>query len=552
MQRFFWSVFGMSILCCFVAAQTPVKVGTSTITGKITIENQPIAGVNVVLHSGDNPNPMKDEKRQRVTTDAVGNYRFERLVAGKYRVEVSAPGYVSKQKNENRWERGSLINVVDNETIDKLDFNLIRGGVITGRLMEESGKPITELNLQLERINEKGEKVPFGTGEITDDRGIYRCYGLEPGKYLVSAGQNESAASLNLGGPKYKKTWYPGVPDQAKAQIVEVTIENEAINIDFRLPRMKKGFTVSGRVIEEATGKPVKGVGVGLGTLDEKGQLSGISFGGSFTNDEGEFKQSGLVPGKYTTMIFPVSGESDNFAKAVKFELKDEDYSNLEIKMIAGVSISGFAVLEGVDDPTLKQTFQRLAVSAYPVSGSQESENDFLFPSPTKIEPDGRFIIRGLHAGKLQLMLSNTELPDLKNFSLARIERDGAVVEKGIEANSGEKITGVRVVVTYASGRLSGQVTFANAPALSDYRILASVSQSEKPANRKGTTVDERGRFLIEGITGGVYELKVQAFLLKPGIVSGVEFPQATQSVTIPNNSEAKVLITLDFKGKGN
>lgn len=98
MRRFFCLVFGMSMLCCFAAAQAPVKVGTSTITGKITIESQPTAGVNVVLHSGDNPNPMKDDKRQRVTTDAAGNYRFERLLAGKYRVEVSAPGYVSKHK----------------------------------------------------------------------------------------------------------------------------------------------------------------------------------------------------------------------------------------------------------------------------------------------------------------------------------------------------------------------------------------------------------------------------------------------------------------------
>jgi 5-hydroxyisourate hydrolase-like protein (transthyretin family) len=552
MQRFFWSVFGMSILCCFVAAQTPVKVGTSTITGKITIENQPIAGVNVVLHSGDNPNPMKDEKRQRVTTDAVGNYRFERLVAGKYRVEVSAPGYVSKQKNENRWERGSLINVVDNETIDKLDFNLIRGGVITGRLMEESGKPITELNLQLERINEKGEKVPFGTAEITDDRGIYRCYGLEPGKYLVSAGQNESAASLNLGGPKYKKTWYPGVPDQAKAQIVEVTIENEAINIDFRLPRMKKGFTVSGRVIEEATGKPVKGVGVGLSTLDEKGQITGMSFGGSFTNDEGEFKQSGLVPGKYMTNVFPITGNSDGFAKPLKFELKDEDYSNLEIKMVDGVSIGGFAVLEGVDDPAIKQAFQGLTLQAFAQSAPQEMDSDFSFNSPGKIEADGRFLLRGLRAGKIQIMLNTFGTPNLKNFSLSRIERDSVPVEGGIEAKSGEKITGVRLVVAYAAGRLSGQVTLVNAPSLSEYRIMASVSQTEKPANNKGVSVDERGRFLIEGLAAGVYELKVNAFPMKPGTVNTAELPSVTQTVTIPHNNEAKVSLTLDFKGKGN
>ena len=554
MQRFGFllAVFAMSILCYAVGAQTPVKTGTSVITGKITIENQAAPGINVVMHSGDNPNPMKDDKRQKVTTDAAGNYRFERLVAGKYRVEVSAPGYVSKQKNENRWERGSLINVVDNETIDKLDFNLIRGGVITGRLMEENGKPITELNLALMRINEKGEKVPMGSAEVSDDRGIYRCYGLEPGKYLVSAGQGESDSSLNMGGVKFRKTWYPGVQDETKAQVVEVTIENEAINIDFRLPRMKKGFTVSGRVIEEATGKPVKGVGVGLATLNEQGHVSGMSFGGAFTNDDGEFKQTGLAPGKYMTNVFPITGNSDSFAKPFKFELKDEDYSNLEIKMVDGVSISGFAVLEGVDDPAIKQAFQGLTLHAFAQSAPQEMDSDFSFNAPGKIEADGRFLLRGLRAGKIQIMLNTFETPNLKNFSLSRIEREGAPVEGGIEAKSGEKINGVRLVVAYVSGRLSGQVTLANAPNLSEYRIMATVSQTEKPANNKGVSVDERGRFLIEGLAAGVYELKVNAFPMKPGPVNTAEFPSVTQTVTIPHNNEAKVSLTLDFKGKGN
>ncbi len=554
MQHFGYllAVFGMLILCYVAGAQTPAKSGTSVITGKITIENQAAPGINVVLHSGDNPNPMKDDKRQKVTTDAAGNYRFERLVAGKYRVEVSAPGYVSKQKNENRWERGSLINVVDNESIDKLDFNLIRGGIITGRLMEENGKPIPELTLQLKRLDEKGEKQPVNSLEISDDRGIYRCYGLEPGKYLVSAGQAESDASLNMGGAKFKQTWYPGVQDETKAQVVEVTIDNEAVNIDFRLPRMKKGFTVSGRVIEEATGKPVKGVGVGLATLNEKGQISGMSFGGSFTNDNGEFKQSGLVPGKYMTNVFPVMGNSDSFAKSVKFELKDEDYSNLEIKMVDGVSIGGFAVLEGVDDPTIKQAFQGLTIHAYAQSASQEPDAGFSFNAPGKIEADGRFLLRGLRAGKIQIMLNTFQSPNLKNFSLSRIERDGVPVEGGIEAKSGEKINGVRLVVAYSSGRLSGQVIFANAPTVNEYRIMASVSQKEKPGSGKGVPVDERGRFLIEGLAAGVYELKVNAFPMKPGSVNTAEFPSATQTVTIPHNNEAKVSLTLDFKGKGN
>jgi hypothetical protein len=72
----------------------------------------------------------------------------------------------------------------------------------------------------------------------TDDRGVYRIYGLAPGSYKVSVGQASSAGSavsiMGLGGSQYSKTFYPGVQEEAKATIIEQTAEAGKIEVELK------------------------------------------------------------------------------------------------------------------------------------------------------------------------------------------------------------------------------------------------------------------------------------------------------------------------------
>ena len=54
------------------------------------------------------------------------------------------------------------------------------------------GEPVVAVRVRALMIRDAKGQVPripgFGPEQSTDDRGIYRIYGLAPGTYLVSAG----------------------------------------------------------------------------------------------------------------------------------------------------------------------------------------------------------------------------------------------------------------------------------------------------------------------------------------------------------------------------
>jgi len=82
------------------------------------------------------------------------------------------------------------------ESVEDVDLKLVRGAVITGRVTDEEGKPVVEERIELQPADEKGgqrQMSPFSQNYQmfqTDDRGIYRLYGLPAGRYKVSVGSN--------------------------------------------------------------------------------------------------------------------------------------------------------------------------------------------------------------------------------------------------------------------------------------------------------------------------------------------------------------------------
>src|SRR5437764_1398768 len=88
-------------------------------------------------------------------------------------------------------------------------------GTIAGRVT---------VNPQVANVNLQGARHEPYNGNYTvmqtDDRGVYRIYGLPPGRYLVSAGipvGRDGGASMGRGNSYYPQTFYPGVRDEAKA-----------------------------------------------------------------------------------------------------------------------------------------------------------------------------------------------------------------------------------------------------------------------------------------------------------------------------------------------
>ena len=78
-----------------------------------------------------------------------------------------------------------------------LALGLPRGSVITGRIVDEFGEPLTGAQVRVLRYGYAAgarRLLPAGQSDRTDDQGTFRVFGLPPGEYVVSATLNEDRA----------------------------------------------------------------------------------------------------------------------------------------------------------------------------------------------------------------------------------------------------------------------------------------------------------------------------------------------------------------------
>src|SRR5215204_2955815 len=128
--------------------------------------------------------------RYRSVTDDNGNYRITNITPGMYMVFIKAPAFA--RADELSGEKSILVN--KGETIENVDFALVRGGVITGKVTDVDGNPLIEENVYVMPAGSEERRAYYQNinSARTDDRGIYRIFGLRAGSYTVAAGQGDT------------------------------------------------------------------------------------------------------------------------------------------------------------------------------------------------------------------------------------------------------------------------------------------------------------------------------------------------------------------------
>jgi len=520
---------------------------TGSISGRVRIGDKPAPGIAIVLATIDfGPNR---KSIAQATTDADGRFQLFEVPAGAFNVMPLAPVYVARNE-ANYGQPGKTVNVAVGEQIEGVDFTLMRGGVITGRVADADGHPVIEERVDLTPIdeaNKQRQSFPFNYYMYqTDDRGVYRIYGLPAGRYKVSVGQGKDSQFVSVGNARayYQRTFHPDVTDEAKAEPAEVTAGGEVANVDITVGHLLIGHQVSGRITDEK-GEPAASVMYGYGTLRNEGKAMGALGWGFQTNSQGEFTIENLLPGRYA--VFAASEiPSESYGEPVAFDITDSDVSGLEIKLRRGGSINGMAVIEGTDDKAVsaKLSQLQLRVSVSSQSLSPPSLNSI------NIGSDGSFRIGGLSPGKVRLYIWNFGRDVPKGFLLRRIERDGVEQRDGIEVAAGEKVTGVRVVLAYGTGIVRGQVKIEGGTLSEDSRLTVRVLRpgDRAPLNMRPVEVDSRGRFVIEGLAAGEYELALDTYL--PGTPSARRPLSVKQSIVVADGVESDVTMILDLAAR--
>src|SRR5262245_53716826 len=267
-----------------------------------------------------------------VITDEDGNFRAAGLAPSLYSINIAqAKEYTMQpltaaERREQRYYR----------TGDNVTITLVRGGVITGKVTNSDGQPIVGVQVFAMMVRDtEGHPVRQSSGggraRATDDRGIYRLFGLSPGTYLVSS----NGRMMYYGVSPYdgNVTTYHPSSNRDSATEVAVTSGGEVTGVDIRF-RGERGRFVSGTVTN-ASESPATYTNVILLST-----TSGIFTGSSNTrkdeNNRMGFSINGVTDGEYDLIAY--SGGNEGVGVAIsaprRVTVNNADVSGIELRLV--------------------------------------------------------------------------------------------------------------------------------------------------------------------------------------------------------------------------
>lgn len=510
------------LLCCaasIVSAQQPAtdkpelpKLGS--IKGRVIGEDgQPLAGIPVmaipigarnagVFAQGPGRQSGQPSAPSQATTDDDGNFEFTNLLPASYAISASVPGYVAPLPESEEESRTGIYLVGEFASI-----TLVKGGVITGKVFNPSGEPVTGISVIAIRIgNLNGEPDElslargFGRNWRTDDQGVYRIYGLIAGTYIVQAGQlGQGGQPGRPGGPGGALSPFNGnaptyYPSSARDAAIPLTIRPgyEASGIDIRY-RAEKGRSVGGKAIAAKTTDnndfspteirlSVAGTDSVIATAIQagRGQNPGFAFYGI---PDGDYEISARRSGN--------RGESDSVSEARRFAVRGADVVGLQLTLTPLALLNGKVVIEkaaansAAACPVPRKFFvQEITLAAQrddAATGSASTStarNGRLNLSRSTIPAaTGDYVFRNLEAGRWRLLpqlpddnwyvrsISSTSPTSSNNLAttpggrkpaqaavLPNLARNGAMLK------SGEKLTGVIITIAEGAASLKGNL----------------------------------------------------------------------------------------------
>ena len=499
---------------------TQDKVGTAVLAGRVTsADGRPLRRAQVRATA-----PELREGRT-VSTDAEGRWRLKEMPAGRYALSVSKGGYVTIAYGQRRsFEQGKPIELADGQTLANVDVALPRGGVVTGRIADEYGEPLTGVRVSAVRYRFSGGQrrlMAVGAGVTTDDIGQYRLYGLSPGEYYVAATLGGIILSLDKSDDKtsYLTTYFPGATAVADAQRVTVPEGQEVQGVSFALAagRVAK---VSGTAVSSA-GKPLVAGAVLMTATSGATEFIGVAR----LTPDGKFSFSSVPAGEYMVQLTtevdaaasaPTTGSMTAAEVAVlPLTVTGADVSDIAVVTAPMAVAKGRLTFDGGKPPAASPGSMSVTTGSTSVQGGSVGGGQ------VRVREDWTFESTGI-VGRRTL---RTLLPP--GWWLRSVMLNGTdVTDSGIDFKPGETIAGFDLLVTNRMASLSGSVLNAKGQPVNDYAVVAFASDSSKwgYATRfvRNGRPDQSGQFRITGLPGEDY-LVVALDYLEPGEESDPE-----------------------------
>ena len=503
------------------------------VTGRVSVEGRPAQGLRVWLTpaSAADRDP-RSANALRAAADAEGKFRLTGVPAGTYTLAVTG-AYVIRDS-----DRAKAVTVKEGQETGGIDLTLERGGVITGRVSDSGGQPLIGARVSSHAPRASNPRlnivIPYNSAE-TDDRGVYRLYGLPAGRYTVSLTPRLPPGAAREAGGSASVTFYPGVTDESKAEAVEVKAGGEVENVDITLGRPDDTFSVSGRVVDEETGKPVAGVACDYA---EPNQLAPTPPSGCKTDARGEFRVGRVRPGRYVMFTVSEPG-ADFYSEPTPFEVAGGDVQGLEVKVRRGSTVGGTAVVKS-NDPAARTGLSKLTVVAM-----QEGVPSSRGAAKATMGPDGNFLLKGVRPGKVSLLI--VSYPRLDYF-LTRVEHNGAEQARGVDVAAGESVVGVRLILAYGKGSVHGRIRVQGGALPAGTHVSISIAPAGSPTRGiRFTQAEAAGEFHIKDVPAGDYELTARVMSPMVAGARPLRLPPLKQPISVKNGSDTEVTVVLDL-----
>ena len=470
-------------------------------------------------------------------TDDSGVFDLAELPPGRYTLTVSKSGFVALSYGQRRpLQAGTPLQLADGQQLKGIEFQLPRGSVISGHVLDEDGDAMPGVMVRIMRYQYlQGERqlTPAGNGQ-TDDKGQYRVWGLMPGEYYVNAiargggpgggqffggggpggGPGGGGRGGRFGGPggpggpgaaadqeqvNYAPTYYPGVPSVNEAKAVTVGLSQEVLDISFGM-QLVRVSRISG-IVSNPDGTPVTSGNVNLMADSGGGRANqiGMTFGGRIQWD-GSFSVSNVAPGRYMLRARGDDSETPQFA-AQPISVNGDDLNNLTVVLSTGATISGTISFLPGGSPAPDYTQFR-------ITAPSTDQSDFGPQPNARVDKDGTFTLSGVSAGAHLIRPSNASRTwILKSVSAG--DRD--VTDTPFQMRSGESLTNLTVVFTDKQSEINGTLTTDNGTPVPEYTVLAFPADSSlwRAQSRQIMTArpDQTGKYRIRGLPPGDYYL---------------------------------------------
>lgn len=471
--------------------------GTAAIRGRIVADGngRPLRAARITVSA---PGVTRS-----TSTNSRGEYEVKDLPAGRFTISATRSGYMRLMLGQRTPDDiARPLALVDGQVVEKVDFALPRMGLISGRVVDETGEPVQAARVHAVRyefFRGRRRLVPVGSDAQTDDTGRYRLLNIPPGEFLVTANLRDTwVAGSERHVFAYAASFFPSVASSREAARVKVALGQETPNVDIALVA-SRAAVLSGTATL-ADGSPLAAATVSL-NVEVTGPTGGTSYtaGSVRTGADGSWIIRDVPPGDYQLAVTPGDRGGEQYRASMPLSVQGTELRGITVVADAGGTLAGTVIADG-GRPLPAGAVLRIATL-----GVGPDTPPFAPPGATdngRVEADGRFTLSGVLG---PVMVRVTGLP--RGWDIERIESSGRdLTDLPIEVTAAQGLD-VTIVLSDRLPSVQGRATNAKGEPAEGVVVFFPTDAAKWPdaAAIRTARLDASGTFRFESLRPGDY-----------------------------------------------